>query len=113
MFDINPNIKLEEIRPEGFMGDLKSYQSRALHWMLQCEGQGSQQIGIDRSHIPFWWNAGSDLGLLQHLYVNKSLSFISWKQKVLKKTNGGILADQMGMGKTIMIIALILAHRPS
>lgn len=45
--------------------------------------------------------------------INTHLNFVVWKKTILKKCNGGILADQMGLGKTIMIIALILANKPS
>lgn len=52
-------------------------------------------------------------GLLQHLlpYQKEGLKWMLDQEKSILK--GGILADEMGMGKTIQVIALLLAHRVS
>lgn len=52
-------------------------------------------------------------GLLQHLlpYQKEGLGWMIEQEKSAYK--GGILADEMGMGKTIQVIALLLAHRVS
>lgn len=110
-FDLSSSEAAGTRAPPGFQGELKPYQEKALSWMLSREG-ADIDVGIDMTHVPYWWDAHTDLGLGHPLMVNTDLSFVAWKRRVEKRCRGGILADEMGLGKTIMVIALLLAHRP-
>lgn len=105
-----------------FVIDLRKYQKQALYWMLQKEHRG-KDVKQEQSMHPLWekylWPAkdadDKDLHMVEGqdcFYVNPysgelSLDFPIQEQNCL----GGILADEMGVGKTIQILALIHSHR--
>nr|CAB3446745.1 unnamed protein product [Digitaria exilis] len=72
----------ERSPPDSLLCDLRPYQKQALHWMLQLEKGSSSQDAATTLH-PCW--------------------------EAYKLEDKYILADAMGLGKTIMTIALLLS----
>ncbi|GAO50610.1 hypothetical protein G7K_4734-t1 [Saitoella complicata NRRL Y-17804] len=96
------------------------YQRRAAMWMLQREGkdmqQGSDQL-VDydsKSGLhPMWVEEVDANG--QKIFVNRPYGLVCKDESVLgdghPPLKGGLLAEEMGLGKTLEIISLILLHQ--
>ena len=103
---------------DGLDCQLYSFQKRAIKWLLRREG-------VDRTAdklVPF--NAKLDLPLGftackdadgREFYVSPWLGIATTNQALLSPfgddLRGGILAEEMGLGKTVEVISLILSHR--
>lgn len=90
---------------------LRGYQKQALGWMLQRE-KGDTENAQDNGRLhPLWSSFRCQDGF--EFYFNKFCFQVSRKMiSAVPASSGGILADEMGMGKTIEVIAL-LAHQKS
>lgn len=103
--------ELEEMEPPNtLLCELRPYQKQALHFMIHLEKGPCVDDAATTLH-PCWdaYHLADKRKFI--LYVNSfsgeaTLEFPS----TLQMARGGILADAMGLGKTIMTISLLLTH---
>ena len=63
---------------------------------------------------PLWERFDSGLGGKPALFVNRITGLVTDRQPSQSTVRGGILAEEMGLGKTIELLSLILSHpRPA
>jgi hypothetical protein len=91
---------------------LYPYQQRALSWMIHREARSlSERLRLDENWQQF--------NFVQHLQLDDMTRF--WFHRALgdtrmsepprmKDVSGGVLADSMGLGKTVEILALVCSH---
>uniref|UniRef100_A0A2P2JEJ3 SWI/SNF-related matrix-associated actin-dependent regulator of chromatin subfamily A member 3-like 2 n=1 Tax=Rhizophora mucronata TaxID=61149 RepID=A0A2P2JEJ3_RHIMU len=102
---------LEELDPPSTLQcELRPYQKQALYWMSQLEKGKCMDEAATTLH-PCWeaYHLGDKRDLVVYLNAfsgDATLEFPS----TLRMARGGILADAMGLGKTIMTIALLVTH---
>ncbi|XP_050891264.1 DNA repair protein RAD5B isoform X2 [Lathyrus oleraceus] len=97
----------EKKAPTTLMCSLKPYQSQALYWMTEIEN-GADDENADRNLHPCWSAYNICNGTI---YVNIFTGEAAKKfPQATQRARGGILADAMGLGKTVMTIALILSN---
>ncbi|CAM0948087.1 unnamed protein product [Alopecurus aequalis] len=107
---ISDSSALEERDPpDALQCDLRPYQKQALHWMLQLEEGSSSQDAATTLH-PCWeaYKLEDKRELVLYLNVFSGDATTEFPS-TLQLARGGILADAMGLGKTIMTIALLLS----
>ncbi|KAM0810765.1 putative Helicase ATP-binding domain-containing protein [Seiridium cardinale] len=94
-------IDLDEApQPRVIKSKLRLHQKQALHFMI-CREQGWRK----KHNIPDLWDrVDTDRG---RIYVNTVTNV--YQNNTPQQTLGGIIADPMGLGKTLTMIALIAA----
>eukprot|EP01080_Neovahlkampfia_damariscottae_P012576 gene12576-6396_t len=90
---------LESIK--NFKLKLKDYQIDGLNWMIKLENEGV----LNKDYIELKFQDGSPF------YFSEKFGCLTLK-RVSSPTKGGIIADSMGIGKTIQALALILKNPP-
>ncbi|TPX15186.1 uncharacterized protein E0L32_004744 [Thyridium curvatum] len=107
--------------------ELYPFQKRAVHWLLEREGvrwsdkelgkqPGLVPLNADRGDIPSHFKKVLDIDnntfYVSGLYgvVSRDPSLFAAKESSLR---GGILSEEMGLGKTVEMISLILLHQRS
>ena len=117
------NLSSATIDIPGLEATLFPYQKRTLEWLLSREGVQWSGNGItsltSQSTAPLADSSrvvkdldGREI-FLSEIFHTISTSNSRFRQAELA-ANGGILAEEMGLGKTLEILALILLHtRPS
>ncbi|GMH12155.1 hypothetical protein Nepgr_013996 [Nepenthes gracilis] len=108
---VGDSSELEEMdAPSTLLCDLRPYQKQALHWMINLERGHCKDEGATTLH-PCWeaYRLADKRNLVVYLNAFSGEATIEFPS-TLQIARGGILADAMGLGKTIMTIALLLAH---
>ncbi|KAF7837509.1 DNA repair protein RAD5B [Senna tora] len=102
---------LEEMEPPStLMCALRPYQKQALYWMSELE-KGNEVEEATKTLHPCWAAYRICDGRASSIYVNNFTGEATTKMPTASQiARGGILADAMGLGKTVMTIALILAR---
>ncbi|RDY08011.1 DNA repair protein RAD5A, partial [Mucuna pruriens] len=108
---VGSSSELEEMDPPGnLLCELRPYQKQALYWMIQMEKGQSMDETATTLH-PCWeaYHLADKRELVIYLNAFSGEATIEFPS-TLQMARGGILADAMGLGKTIMTISLLLAH---
>ncbi|KAL6058508.1 SWI/SNF-related matrix-associated actin-dependent regulator of chromatin subfamily A member 3-like 1 [Balamuthia mandrillaris] len=115
--------ELEEMEPSPNLNlTLRSYQKQALGWMVSRERSSSELMQLTedakKQLPPPWKEYTTNTGL--KYYFNPETQVTTWdfpeqtvhakQENVHLTVRGGILADQMGMGKTIEVLSLMLTN---
>ncbi|XP_021758247.1 E3 ubiquitin-protein ligase SHPRH-like isoform X1 [Chenopodium quinoa] len=105
------DAELPDLLPE-----LRPYQRRAACWMVQRE-RGALQDSVaweNNFYCPPMCVVVDFLESPSKMFYNPFSGNVSLCQEIAPSyVFGGILADEMGMGKTVELLACILAHRKS
>ncbi|KAJ6186951.1 hypothetical protein N7519_001859 [Penicillium mononematosum] len=110
------NIKCPDLKCKLF-----PFQQRAVRWLLQREGRDVGPNGeimpmgeLPKSDIPASFNSTKDADgrtyYFSHLFMVLTTDLSLWYDAA-DNLKGGILAEEMGLGKTVEVIALISLNK--
>ncbi|XP_042469780.1 DNA repair protein RAD5B-like [Zingiber officinale] len=100
----------EAMPPSTLCCALHPYQKQALYWMCELE-KGTDFDKATKSLHPCWAAYRIYDKRASEIYVNVFTGESTTQfPSAMQMARGGILADAMGLGKTVMTIALILAR---
>ncbi|KAI4322362.1 hypothetical protein L6164_022065 [Bauhinia variegata] len=108
---VGASSDLEEMDPpSNLQCELRPYQKQALNWMIQLEKGRPVDEAATTLH-PCWeaYRLADRRALVIYLNAFSGEATVEFPS-TLQMARGGILADAMGLGKTIMTIALLLTH---
>ncbi|MED6149722.1 DNA repair protein rad5b [Stylosanthes scabra] len=101
----------EKDAPQSLKCVLKPYQKQALYWMSEIEN-GNRADTAETKLNPCWSSYKICEGrmIYVNIFTGEATTTIP---RATQMARGGILADAMGLGKTVMTIALILSNTGS
>ncbi|CAM8885602.1 unnamed protein product [Rhodiola kirilowii] len=105
------NSELEEMDPpNSLLCNLRPYQKQALSWMFRLE-KGKCIDDSESTLHPCWeaYRLADKRERIVYLNAFSGDATIDFPS-TLQMARGGILADAMGLGKTIMTLSLLLTH---
>ena len=95
--------------PSGMACKLRPYQARAVAWMAGREVQPGDTQPLRTPH-PLWSKLELPAG--HTVWANAATGQLSMREAWHRQTTfGGILAEEMGLGKTVEVLALIMSRR--
>jgi len=95
--------------PSGMACKLRPYQARAVAWMAGREVQPGDTQPLRTPH-PLWSKLELPAG--HTVWTNAATGQLSMREAWHRQTTfGGILAEEMGLGKTVEVLALIMSRR--
>ncbi|KAL2003459.1 hypothetical protein VTN02DRAFT_3770 [Thermoascus thermophilus] len=114
--DASAEIKCDLVRPR-----LYPFQNRAVRWLLQREGMELRPDGrvVPRKQTFFenlpdsfhqFTDADGRRCFVSHLFMTVATDLSGWYDAG-RHLRGGILAEEMGLGKTVELISLICLNR--
>ncbi len=117
---------LSAVPIHGLETTLYPFQRRAVQWLLMMEHVKYDGLGTDgmlqltehpqlpKSALPFSFSSLNDVDD-QQFYISDLYHIVTRNitpfQETENSMRGGILAEEMGLGKTVEIISLILTHK--
>ena len=124
----------DDLHVPGLTADLFPFQRRAVKWLLKREGvcwspRGTDDQGTgDERHSVIPYTTPADSALTSHFvaktdidgnpfFISGLLGAVTRDPYTFQQANddacrGGILSEEMGLGKTVEMISLILLHPP-
>ncbi|KAH8926276.1 hypothetical protein BT69DRAFT_1015580 [Atractiella rhizophila] len=111
---IEPNEDPPILEPPGLNARLMPFQSRTLRWMKAREGEEERKQDAE-----LWWeetqpNFNFDSAPEGKVWINWMRGVVEWGEKpTLEPSKGGagLLAEEMGLGKTVISLGLILENQ--
>lgn len=95
----------KSVKPhEDFVTELYPYQEKCLSWLIHRETDAKKTSDYGWHRIKHNNTAGNDFHFHASVFGHLSLTRPS------KGVRGGLLAQEMGMGKTVEILALLASH---
>jgi hypothetical protein len=91
---------------DGLSVSLREYQRQAVHWMLEQEDT-STASGVGGLNGYFWERREWADGQGEFFYFPLSGQLMLERPPL---TTGGLLAEEMGLGKTVEVLALVLSN---
>ncbi|QRW00441.1 RNA recognition motif protein [Ceratobasidium sp. AG-Ba] len=110
-----------KMQPDGLVPTLLPFQRRSVAWLLQREGHFTGADVSNAEMLPLGWKTiealsvstasenGSNKASLW--YYNPSLGDLRTTAPDESIPSGGMLCEEMGLGKTVECIAMILHHK--
>lgn len=101
---------------EGLTCRLYPFQKRAVKWLLQREGQdvAGKAVARTKDKLPHGFIRTADADGAEWM-VSRCLNIATKDEEVVQdyasQIKGGILSEEMGLGKTVEMIALMCLHR--
>lgn len=96
--------------PSNLHSELHPYQKQALHWMIGRENTFTERnrnsVDSSKRLHPLWSQLSFKDGTVFYVNLHSTALSICFPE-ALSQSSGGILADEMGMGKTVETIALM------
>ena len=110
----------DELRVPGLESNLFRFQRRAVQWLLRRGGKQWSPKGLTLYHpgsdpLPLSFRHAQDVDgkefYISHLFGLVTFDVIPFKDLEQHKLQGGILCEEMGLGKTVEMISLISLHK--
>ena len=113
------NNKADKLEVPGLECQLYPFQKRAIHWLL-CRENVDEHGNPIADSIPsfrelahgFFMSTDADG---RTIYINQWLGIATTDPNIFDnhatRVSGGILAEEMGLGKTVEVISLLLLHK--
>ncbi|PVF98205.1 hypothetical protein CPB86DRAFT_825898 [Serendipita vermifera] len=116
--ELSHTVSYASIQPPELRCQLLPFQARTVFWMLNREGFTISKKGkvVPQTHVDeilqFWEQVSTPAGSTR--YLNRLTGEIMKLDDIgtFEPVRGGILAEEVGCGKTVESIALILLNKP-